>query len=85
MFFVLCFLFFVAWPTLATPGATLFLDPETKIMEVGETHTLALKVNTGPDTINAIEATVSYPTHQMEVVGVNKGQLLKIWAQRIRQ
>lgn len=53
------------------PAVTLSLSPSSSTLRVGETLSLAVKLNTNGQAVNAVEAVVSYPSDRFEFVNVD--------------
>ncbi len=62
-------------------AATLSLSPNSGSFSVGQTITVAVKVNSAGVAINAAEATVAFSTDTLQFSGLSKsGSIFKFWA-----
>ncbi|MFH1207743.1 MAG: carboxypeptidase regulatory-like domain-containing protein [Patescibacteria group bacterium] len=61
-------------------AATLSISPSTKTVEVGDSFTVSVRVNTGGVAINSAQATVSYPTSLLEATGISSQGIFTLWA-----
>lgn len=53
------------------PAVTLSLSPSSQRVLIGEALSLAVKVDTNGQNVNAVEAAVSYPTDKLEYVSAD--------------
>lgn len=61
-------------------AASLFLGPATGFYTVGSTFTISLYLNTGGQSVNAIEANLSFPPEKLQVVTPSTGKsLIQVW------
>lgn len=61
-------------------GASLYLAPSTGTYVIGGRFSVAVRVNSGGDTINAAEGTISFDSNLLEVTGVSKsGSVFNLW------
>jgi len=62
-------------------AATLYFDPQgLNGLGVGQEFELQLLVDSGEDTLNGIEASLTYPTDLLELVAITEaGSILQIW------
>ncbi len=61
-------------------SASLYLSPSTGTYTVGNSFSVAVKVNTGETAINAIEGSLTFETDDFEIVNLSKsGSILTIW------
>jgi len=74
-------LFALAFFLCAVPAyaATLSLSPNTGVYTAGSTFTARVTVNTGGDTINAADGTLSFNPKEITVVSVSKGSIFNLW------
>ena len=57
-------------------------NPQDKVFATGETFLVEIHLNSEKEIINAVEATITYPTNLLEVVKISKGgSFLSLWAQ----
>ncbi len=64
----------------ATSSASLYVDPVGGSFMIGSTFTVSLFLNTGGQSINAIEANLSFPPDKLQVVSPSGGKsFLQIW------
>ncbi|MFA5051930.1 MAG: carboxypeptidase regulatory-like domain-containing protein [Patescibacteria group bacterium] len=68
-----------AVPGLAT-AATMYVSPSTKTVNVGDSFTVTIGVNTGGVAINSAQATVSYPANLLEATGISSQGIFTLWA-----
>lgn len=81
-FLLLCALFITPIIAHTSPGASLYLVPDSGIVRIGDIFTLTLRVSTDSDAINASEARIVFPTQLLEVVNVSKaGSIFALWPQ----
>ena len=66
-------------PTTTYAAATMGLSPSTGSVTVGETKTTSVALSSGNQSVNAAQATISFPTDKLEVVGVSKGNIFTLW------
>ena len=60
--------------------AYLFLSPPGDSLQVGRTISMEVRVNSGEEAINAVEATLKFDPLALEVVGVSKeGSIFGLW------
>ena len=59
-------------------GTTLALTPATKTAKIGETISVGATVNTGSDTISAIELHLSYDPTAIQILSFTPGTLLPV-------
>jgi hypothetical protein len=64
-------LFLYGFSSPAFAGATLYLSPASKSVKVNQSFTVAIRVNTGGDKVNTVQANVSYPTDKLNYVSVS--------------
>jgi len=55
----------------AAGPASLYVDPISRTVNNGESFPVAVWVNTGGETVNAVQANLSYPADQLEVTGLD--------------
>ncbi|MDE2019279.1 MAG: hypothetical protein KGJ13_02945 [Patescibacteria group bacterium] len=61
-------------------GTSLYLGPATGTFTVGSTFTVSLYVNTGGQSVNAIQANLAFPPDKLQVVSPSSGQsVIQIW------
>jgi hypothetical protein len=65
IFFLTLGIFLVARITPAYAAASLYLSPAGKTVNKGDQFSIAIRVNTGGDPVNAVEATITYPTAKL--------------------
>jgi len=80
-FFVLgAFFWYGNAPIAGAAGASLYLAPSSGTFTVGSTFTVSLYSNTGGQSVNAIEANLSFPPEKLQVVSPTAGRsLIEIW------
>lgn len=62
-------------------GATLSLGPSTGVFTVGSTFTVSFYLNTGGESVNAIEAYLNFPPEKLQVVSPSTGKsFIEVWA-----
>lgn len=60
--------------------ASIFVGPATGTFTVGSTFTVSIYVNTGGQSINAVEANLAFPPDKLQVVSPTAGKsLVQIW------
>ncbi len=65
---------------LAVGPASIFVGPASGTFTVGSTFTVSVYVNTGGQSINAIEANLAFPPDKLQVVAPSAGKsLVQIW------
>lgn len=65
---------------LAIGPASVFVGPASGTFTVGSTFTVSVYVNTGGQSINAIEANLAFPPDKLQVVAPSAGKsLVQIW------
>jgi len=63
-------------------GASLYLSPSSGAYEVGSNFSVKVKVNSGGQTINAAEATLTFNPAEISVVSISKtGSIFSLWTQ----
>jgi hypothetical protein len=61
-------------------GASLYLTPMTGTYVVGGKFNVSVKANTGGETVNAAEGTISFDKSLLEVSGISKGgSIFSLW------
>lgn len=61
-------------------GASLYLAPASGTFVIGGTFNVGVKLNTGGQTVNAAEGTITYDSNLLEVTGVSKGgSIFTLW------
>lgn len=84
LFILLFFVFFVLLPsfTNAKPSASLYFLPNSGSFNFSETISIRIIVDTGGQTINAIEDKISFSSDILKVVNISKeAGILKLWIQ----
>jgi len=68
-------------PILAqTKGASLYLSPSTGTYVINSKFSIAIKINTGSQVINAAEGTINFDNNLLEVVSISKsGSIFPFW------
>lgn len=62
-------------------AATLSLSPSAGVFEVGRTFSVSVFVSSPDNPVNAVSATVSFPTDLLQVVSITKGgSIITNWA-----
>lgn len=70
-----------ARPAEAASGATLYLAPAAGNFTVGNTFTASVFVNTGGNSINAVEVDLKFPQDRLQVVNPAAGpSIIGVWA-----
>ncbi len=76
----ICLMPFLA---LQAQAATLYFSPASGSFEQGSSFWLAIMVNTGGESVNAIGAYLSYPEDKLEPLGVGTtGSVMTLWAEK---
>ena len=66
--------------TAQAAGASLYLAPSTGTYVIGGKFTVAVKVNSGGQVINAAEGAINYDSTLLEVAGISKnGSIFTLW------
>ncbi|XOU93985.1 MAG: carboxypeptidase regulatory-like domain-containing protein [Candidatus Kerfeldbacteria bacterium] len=60
-------------------AATLFFSPSNSSYEIGDSFNVGLYVNSGGQSMNAAQATVSFPTNLLEVTNVSSSGIFTLW------
>jgi len=72
----------VSFITGEANAAVLTINPGQKEFALGETFLAEVRLNSGQQVINAVEAVITYPTDMLEVVEVSQGgSFLTLWIQ----
>jgi len=69
--FLLFYIFYPFGP-LEAAGASLFFAPSTGTYVINTDFSVAIEVNTGGDTINAVEGDLNFDAEKLEVTGISK-------------
>ena len=83
--FLVCIFGFWLWSfrfvsAQATPSARLYFLPESGSFEIGKTFSVRLAVDTGDNSINLVEANLSFSKNTLEVTGFSKsGTIINLW------
>ncbi len=70
------------WPTTSSgiSGASLTVGPASGTFSVGSIFTVSIYLNTGGNSVNAVEANLSFPPDKLQVVTPSAGKsLIQIW------
>lgn len=79
IFLAACALAFLA---VDVHAASMYLAPQTKTPGAGDTITVDLVINSDGQSINAAQATVSFPTDILEIVSVDtSGSIFNFWVE----
>lgn len=77
--FIISF-FLLYLPQAVSAGGSFYLTPTSGTYTVGDTFTMGVVVGTGGEAINAGQATISYSSDNLEVVGVSSsGSVFSLW------
>lgn len=60
------------YPSYASAGS-IYLSPASKTIGKGQQFTVAVRMNSGGDAVNAVTANLSYPSDKLDYVGVSSG------------
>lgn len=60
-------------------AATLSVSPNTGVYTAGQTFSARVVVNTGSDSINAADGTLSFNPKEITVVSISKGSIFSLW------
>ncbi len=61
-------------------GASLYLSPDSGTYQIGNTFSVAVKVNSGGTAANAAEGTLNFNNNELEVVRISKtGSIFSLW------
>src|SRR3990172_6132683 len=55
----------------AYAAANLYLSPASNSIAVGSNFSVAIRVNTGGDSVNAVQANLSYDSGKLDVVNID--------------
>ncbi len=73
-------LLFTATSSVKAGGASLYLSPSTGIYQVDKTFSVAVKVSSGGEAINAAEGKLVFNPSELEVVNISKsGSIFSLW------
>ncbi len=79
LFFILILLF-TATSSVKAGGASLYLSPSTGTYQVDKTFSVAVKVNSGGEAINAAEGKLVFNPSEFEIVNISKsGSIFSLW------
>jgi hypothetical protein len=81
-FFFASLLLAVFWPSgnASAAGASLYFSPSASTQSVGSRFTVSVKMNTGGQSINAAQGTISFDKAALKVVSVSKnGSIFAFW------
>lgn len=71
---------FLRPPTASAAGASLYVGPASGTFIVGSTFTVSLYLNTGGQSVNAIQANLTFPPNLLQVVSPSSGQsVIQVW------
>jgi hypothetical protein len=73
------FVFSLFTIAISAHAATLSLTPDTGVYTAGNTFSARVVVNTGGDSINAADGTLSFNPQEITVVSVTKGSIFNLW------
>jgi hypothetical protein len=80
--FLICALFIAVFPSYASASATLSLIPASGSYTIGNNFSVSVDVDTGGDSINAIQADLTFNNTKLAVSSVDtSSSILKIWVQ----
>ena len=71
--------FFLVFFWVQAYAATLSVSPNTGVYTAGQTFTARVVVNTGSDSINAADGSLSFNPRELSVVSVSKGSIFSLW------
>lgn len=66
-------------PLAAFGSASLGISPATGTILVNGSKTVSVAINTGDQAINSVQASITFPTDQLEVTSISKGSILTLW------
>lgn len=70
----------LALPSKAGAAASLYVEPSSGTFVLGSTFTVSLYLNTGGQSVNAIEANLRFPPDKLQVVSPTAGKsLIQVW------
>ncbi|MDD5527641.1 MAG: cohesin domain-containing protein [Patescibacteria group bacterium] len=76
---------FLAGAFLATPafaaGASIYLSPSSGTQILNSKFTVAVKISTGGQSVNAGQASLTYDKSLIKVVGISKGSVFSLWTE----
>jgi hypothetical protein len=76
---------FLAGAFLATPvfadGASLYLSPSTATQVLNSKFTIAIKISTGGQSINAGQGSLTYDKSLVKILSIAKGSVFKLWTE----
>ncbi len=77
---ILLFTSFISSNPTQAAGASLYLYPNTGTFVLGSTFRVSVKVNSGGQSINAAEGSISFDADKLAVVSVSKGgSIFNLW------
>jgi len=71
---------FLATPVLAD-GASLYLSPSTATQVLNSKFTIAIKISTGGQSINAGQGSLTYDKSLVKILSIAKGSVFKLWTE----
>lgn len=81
--FATLLVFLFSWwlaPSVGAANASLYLSPSSEVYSVGNTFSVAVRVNTGGIAINAAEAGLIFSPDKLSVVSLSKsGSIFSLW------
>jgi uncharacterized membrane protein len=78
LFFSLCFVS----NKVSAQGAYFYVSPDKLNFNAGQNFTVDILINTGGNAINAVQATLYFPTDKIKVVDISKsGSIFSLWIQ----
>ncbi len=79
--FVIASFIGIASPVLAA-SSQLYLSPSSRSVVIGGTLSVGVRVNTGGDTVNAVQANLSYPADKLDFLSISaSGSAFEIQAE----
>jgi hypothetical protein len=64
---------FLSFFSTKTIAASIYLSPGAKTVSPGSTFYVSVRENSGSDAVNAVQANLTYPTDQLDFLGVGAG------------
>jgi hypothetical protein len=84
-FSFLLFAVFLAGAFLASPaladGASIYLSPSTGTQILNSKFTVAIKISTGGQSINAGQGSLTYDKSLIKILSISKGSVFKLWTE----
>ena len=78
--FLVLFLYFLPLSSQAQSGASLYFAPASGTYFVGSTFDISVYVNTGDQTVNAVQVDIQFPPDKIQVASPSTGKsFISVW------